>query len=509
MGQDGFRQARWGEPEVFDLNPHGIERTGYVPIEVGEQERGEEKLALVLGELYRPPDDLILPELSELEVVRHFTRLSQQNYGVDTGPVPLGSCTMKYNPRLALRLVAKSGVTQTHPAVIETGIAEGLLKLMLLIQNWMADLTGMDYCSLQPPAGASGELAGVLIMKKYFEQRGENRKFIIVPDSAHGSNPASAAMGGFKVIRVPTGNDGTIDLDALAGVMSSEVAGMMMTNPNTLGIFEHNVLKINDMVHDVGGLLYYDGANLNGILGLARPGDMGFDIVHINIHKTFSAPHGSGGPGAGVVCVKEHLFKYLPGYIAFETSDGVRLIRPEASIGDMQTYFGNIPQLVYATVFILSHGIEGLRRVALNSIMATNYFISLIKDLKGVSIPFSPETPRFHEVVLSFKELAEKTGISAGDVSKYLLDKGLHAPTIYFPLIVEEAFMVEFTETEPIESIEKYTEALREAVDTAWSNPEYFENLPRNTTVGRIDHVRANHPTSMEPSRRYARTNKK
>ncbi len=498
-----FRQTSWDEPEIFDLNETGVQRVGFLTVEDNEVLEREASLMQILGDKYRPPDELGLPQNSEVEVVRHFTRLSQEAYGVDEGPVPLGSCTMKYNPRIAWRVITRSGLAGVHPSSIELGVEQGLLSMLYELQEWFKSITGMDECSLQPPAGASGELAGILMIKEYHKDRGEEREYILVPDSAHGTNPASAAMGRFKVVRIPTGPDGTVDIGSLKAVLDESVAGMMMTNPNTLGLFEHKVLEITKLVHDAGGLLYYDGANLNGILGLARPGDMGFDIVHLNIHKTFSAPHGSGGPGAGVVCAKGELSRYLPGYIVEESRGEFILTRRDRSVGDMQSFYANFPQMVYAYTFILSYGKQGIADVGLNSILATNYFIKKIKGLKGVSIPFSPETPRFHEVVISLKGLVSETGVSAEDVAKYLLDKGVHAPTVYFPLIVEEALMIEFTETETLENVKYYAESLREAIEKAYENPEELKQSPRNTSVTRLDYVRANHPSTLTPSRKY------
>lgn len=498
-----FRQAYWVEPEIFDLNEMDVGRVGLLTIDDDEVSKREAWLKQVLGEKYRPPDELELPQNSEVEVVRHFTRLSQEAYGVDEGPVPLGSCTMKYNPRLAWRVVTRGGLTGVHPSSIELGVEQGLLNMLYELQEWFKTITGMDECSLQPPAGASGELAGILMIKQYHKDRGEKREYILVPDSAHGTNPASAAMGRFKVVRIPTGPDGTVDIGSLESVLDETIAGMMMTNPNTLGLFEHRVLDITRLVHEAGGLLYYDGANLNGILGLARPGDMGFDIVHLNIHKTFSAPHGSGGPGAGVVCAKGELTRYLPGYIVEKSGGEFSLKRREKSVGDMQSFFANLPQMVYAYTFILSYGRQGISDVGLNSILATNYFIEMIKGIKGISIPYSSETPRFHEVVLSLKELVIETGVGAEDVAKYLLDKGLHAPTVYFPLIVEEALMIEFTETETLENIKYYAESLKEAIKKAYENPQELKQSPRHTSVTRLDYVRANHPSTLTPSRRY------
>jgi glycine dehydrogenase subunit 2 len=328
------------------------------------------------------------------------------------------------------------------------------------------------------------------------------RDEMLIPDSAHGSNPASARMGGFKVVRLPSDENGLVDIEALRATVSENTAGLMLTNPNTLGLFEKNILEITEFLHKNGSLVYYDGANLNGIIGIARPGDMGFDLVHLNLHKTFSAPHGGGGPGAGVICANRELSDYLPGFIVEKTGGTYRLKKPSKSIGDVSSGYANFPSIIYAYVFLLAHG-SNIWKVAVHSTYNTNYFLSLVKDTRGISLPYSKDIPRMHEAVLSFRELAKETGITVNDVSKYLLDQGLHAPTIYFPLIVDEAFMIEFTETENIENIEKYAEKIKEAVDLAYKDPSVLQNTPYNTSRKRLDSVRANHPSTITPSVLY------
>jgi len=501
-----FRQAVWDEPLIFEYPKRDVSGfASLLPSDFELVERARE----ALGELYRR--ELDFPTLSELEVVRHFTRLTQMSYGVDTGPVPLGSCTMKYNPRLGWKLSTSPHVAEVHPTMLTCGLADGLLEVAYYVQETLKALTGMDECSLQPPAGASGELAGVLMIKAYHRDRGEvARDEMLVADSAHGTNPASSAMGGFRVVRIPTGRDGLVDLDALRAVVGSRTAGLMLTNPNTLGLFESRIEEVASVVHSAGGLLYYDGANLNGIMGISRPGDMGFDIVHLNLHKTFSAPHGGGGPGAGAVCARGALKEYLPGYVIERGGDGrLRLRRPEKSIGDVATYYANFPGVVYAYAFLMSLGEYGVKKAAINSIINTNYLIHLLKGVRGVSLPYSESAPRMHEVVFSLRDLARETGVGAGDVAKYLLDRGLHAPTVYFPLIVEEAFMVEMTESESAEAVEEYAAAVREAVEKAYASPQEVSRTPQNTSVKRLDAVRANHPQTLCPSYRVEKSGRK
>ncbi len=507
---DKWRQAKWPEKLVLEKGI-GKGHVGYTVPYAEEVERIKKEHGLdprkTLGKLRR--DKLTLPSLSEVEVTRHYIRLSQMSYGVDVGPVPLGSCTMKYNPKISEQLVASSGLEALHPYQDEEEV-QGLLEALYELQEWFRNITGMDSCSLQPPAGAAGELVGALIIRKYFAERGEERDEILVPDSAHGTNPASAAMAGFRVITLPSSEKGLVDLEALRSVASEKTAGIMLTNPNTLGLFEEDILEISEIVHSVGGLLYYDGANLNGILGITRPGDMGFDIVHLNVHKTFSAPHGGGGPGAGVVCVKKGLEDYLPRPLLVRR--GSRYFWDyscDKCIGRIRAFYGNIPPLLKSYIYIAMLGPEGLRNVAVQSALKTNYFIALIRDLKGVELPFDPERPRKHELVLSLKKLSEETGVRADDVAKALLDYGLHAPITYFPLIVEEALMIEFTESETKENIEFYARALREIIEKAYSDPDAVKRAPRNTSVARIDNVYANHPRTVTPSYRVYLRRKK
>ncbi len=505
-----FRQAKWDEPLIFELGGSG--RTGFIVPGVEDEIRG------VVGSI-KLPDKILrdkepgLPEVSEVEVVRHYTRLTEMSYGVDNGPVPLGSCTMKYNPRIGWEYMFDYRVSQIHPFQDERTV-QGLLEIMYELQEWLARITGMDVCTLHPAAGAHGELTGILVIRRYHELRGNIsvKREIIIPDSAHGTNPASASMGGFVVVEVPSSSDGNIDLEALKSVVGESTAGLMITNPSTLGLFEENILEIEKLIHSVDGLLYYDGANLNGIMGYTRPGDMGFDIAHINIHKTFGSPHGGGGPGAGPVCVKDRivdeeknirLSDLLPGYrvVYDDEKYTYRLKGPgKYSIGLLRAFFGNTIPLLWGYIYILMLGSSGLRKVTEQAVLNTNYFISLIKNTRGYTIPYGENRPRKHEVVVSAKQLYDETGVSAEDVAKGLLDAGFYAPTIYFPLIVKEALMTEFTESETIENIEKYAERLKEISSIAYNNPGEAKKWPRNTSVGRIDNVKANHPKTITPS---------
>ncbi len=492
-----WQQARWNEPLLFEVSTcskptFNITIDTDIVREVGDVKNYLPK-EILRSELPR------IPNLSEIEVVRHFTRLSQMSYGVDLGPVPLGSCTMKYNPKICEELIDER-VTGLHPYQDEDTV-QGILEIMYHLQRWLAEITGTDECCLQPPAGASGEFAGALMIKKYHIDRGESfRDEMLIPDNAHGSNPASAAMAGFKIIRIPTSESGEVDIRALKAVLGSKTAGMMLTNPNTLGIFESRILEIADEVHGAGGLLYYDGANLNGILGIVRPGDMGFDIVHLNIHKTFGAPHGGGGPGAGVICAKGELVDYLPvPTIGFNGSKYFLSYNRSKTIGRVSQFYGNVIPLVKSFIYLLSLGPE-IREVCEVAVINTNYFIKLIKDLKGITIPYGDNKFRKHEVVISLENLFRDTGVTAEDVAKALLDRGVHAPTIYFPLIVKEAHMIEFTESESKESIEYYASIYKEVIEEAYNNPEKLKRYPKNTSVSRLNQVMANHPLTRCPT---------
>jgi glycine dehydrogenase subunit 2 len=498
-----FRQASFDEPLIFELGKEG--RRGFVLH--GETRAEADGGGDATGGAIAPKgllrEDLDLPQVTEVEVMRHFTRLSQMNWCVDLGPYPLGSCTMKYNPRINEDLAMMREVQLLHPSQ-NKGTMQGALELLHRLERMLCSISGMERFTLQPAAGAQGELTGCLIIRAYHRGRGDRRDEILIPDSAHGTNPASAAMAGFKVIVVPTGRNGCIDLDVLRGAVSGRTAGLMMTNPNTLGIFERGACEISKVVHDAGGLMYYDGANLQGIVGVARPGDLGFDVVHLNLHKTFSTPHGGGGPGAGPVGVKEQLAELLPVPQAVYRDGRYELDWGSSkSIGRIRSHYGSFPVLVRAYAYLLSMGVEGMRLSSAIAVLNTNYFAKRAGTLRGLSIPFGGL--RKHEVVLSAEDMARETGIGALDISKALLDRGLHAPTIYFPAIVREALMFEFTDTETKENIDKYVDALGSISAMAYTDPSSVKGSPHNTSVGRLDEVRANHPKTICLSFRSSR----
>ena len=502
MSTASFKQADWGEPLVFELGKAG--RMGFmVPKIESEVERSIGDVTRFIPKSMVRKKPLRLPELSELEVVRHFIHLSQMNYGVNSGRLyPLGSCTMKYNPIINERIAANPKLTSVHPYQdVET--VQGVLEIMYKLKEWLAEITGTDEVSLQPAAGAHGELLGVLIIRARHGINGEleKRTEIVVPDSAHGTNLASAAMGGFKVVVIPSGDDGCVNIEALKEAVSYRTAGLMLTNPNTLGIFERDIEEISKIIHEVGGLLYYDGANLNAILGKSRPGDMGFDIVHINVHKTFSTPHGGGGPGSGPVGVKGELSKFLP--VPTVEFNGEKYYldydRPH-SIGKIGGFYGNISPLVKAFAYLLSMGSEGLEEAAELSVLNSNYIAKKLLKIRGYELPYKPEKPRKHECVFSAKPMHEESGVRAVNIAKKMLDYGLHAPTIYFPPIVDEALMIEPTETEPVEELDRFIEVLKKISNLAYTRPREVLEAPRNTTVTRLDEVKANHPSTFSLS---------
>ena len=434
------------------------------------------------------PEDLLrtsldVPNLEENEVVRHYTNLSQMNFGVDNGFYPLGSCTMKYNPKYADVLAALPSVTDVHPYEDEEGL-QGSLRLMYELERVLAAISGMDAVSLQPAAGAHGEFTGMLIVKAYHESIGEQRNEVIVPDSAHGTNPASAAMAGFDVIEIPSSPEGRVDLKALEAAVSPRTAAMMLTNPNTLGIFEEDILKMAETVHGAGGLLYYDGANLNAVMGRTNPGVMDFDIMHFNLHKTFATPHGGGGPGAGPVGVKAFLEPFLPSpRIALE--DGTyRFEERPRSIGKVRSFHGNFAVLVRAYAYILRCGSDGLKAASERAVLNSNYLRKRL--VPTYDMPFGEL--RKHEFVVSAKRLKDEKGVSALDISKRLLDHGTMAPTIYFPSLVEEALMIEPTETESMETLDRFADIM---IQVAEEDPVVVKDAPHNTSVRRVDEVNA------------------
>ncbi len=487
-----WKQANWDEPLIYELSKNGKRKEGII---IPEEDID---VKIDIPDKIRRKNEPEIPELSELEVVRHYIRLSQQNFGVDLGMMPLGSCTMKYNPKVE---ELTSRVVENYHPLQDEDTVQGILEMMYEMQKWLAEMTGMDECSLQIPAGAAGELTGVLMIKKYHENKNRERDEMLVADTAHGTNPASAAMAGYKVIYIKSNNEGLVDIDILKEVVNSKTAGFMLTNPNTLGLFEENILEISKIIHSVDGVLYYDGANLNGILGVARPGDMGFDIVHINLHKTFAVPHGGGGPGAGAICAKGELKDYLPYPIVVKESDKYTFKTPEKTIGKISSFYGNIGNIIRSYAYILGLGPQGISQIGKMSTLATNYLISKLKNVKGLEL-LAPNRPRKHEVVFSAKPLLNEKGITALDIAKALLDRGFYAPTIYFPGIIEEALMIEPTETEPKETLDRFIESLKEILDESYKNPEKIQQTPQNTTVRRLDQVKANHPTSITPSYR-------
>ncbi len=489
----GFRQAKWDEPLIYELSK----------IDPSLPEDVVKEASRYLPEKYIRKT-LSIPDLSEPEVVRHFIRLSQMNFSVDLGMYPLGSCTMKYNPKICDYLASEPSLMNIHPLQPEETL-QGLLEILYELKKYLSMITGMDFFTLQPAAGAHGEYVGVLIIKKYHEVHGEShRDEILIPDSAHGTNPASAKMAGFKVIEIPSDPDGLVDMDALEAALSDKTAGMMLTNPNTLGLFEKNIVEIAKKVHEVGGLMYYDGANLNAIAGLARPGDMGFDIVHLNLHKSFGTPHGGGGPGSGPVGVKSYLKEFLPiPYIDHE--DGMYFLNWDLknSIGKVHGYYGNISVLLRAYCYILLNGGEGIRKASEQAVLNSNYLLWRIKDLRGVSLPYSKGVFRKHEFVISLEPLKEDTGVTAKDVAKRLLDYGLHPPTIYFPLIVKEAFMIEPTESVSKSDLDRYADALKAIIEEAYSDPDTVRSSPHNTKIGRVDEAYGSRPKTMAPTYRW------
>ncbi len=428
-----------------------------------------------------------LPEVYEVDVIRHYTELSRLNFGVDNGFYPLGSCTMKYNPKVNEDVARYAGFAKIHPYQPEQSI-QGALELLHTLQNDLAVLTGMDAVTLQPAAGAHGEWTGLMMIRAYHEKRGEHRTKVIVPDSSHGTNPASATVAGFQTVTIPSNERGLVDLDALRAAVGSDTAALMLTNPNTLGLFEEQISEIAQVVHEAGGLLYYDGANSNAIMGIARPGDMGFDVVHLNLHKTMSTPHGGGGPGAGPVGVKSKLLPFLPEPIVEKQPDGTYTLRSGSpdSIGRVKAYYGNFGILVRAYTYIRSYGPEGLRRVSECAVLNANYMMHRLKD--HYVMPYDNVCK--HEFVMSGKGL-KQYGVRTLDVAKRLLDFGYHPPTVYFPLNVEECIMIEPTETESKETLDGFIDTMIQIANEAKENPELVLNAPYTTYVSRLDEATA------------------
>lgn len=439
------------------------------------------------------PDDmkrqkaLRLPELSEVDISRHYTTLNKQVFGVNCGFYPLGSCTMKYNPAAHEEVVGFPGFQAIHPLQPDHTV-QGCLKATELLKVRLCELLGMDSMTFQPAAGAHGEFTGILLIKAYLRDHGgEARDKIIVPDSAHGTNPATANMCGYKVVNIPSAPDGSVDLDALRAAVGPDTAGLMLTNPNTLGMFDKNILEITNIVHEAGGLCYYDGANMNAIMGTVRPGDMGFDVIHLNLHKTFATPHGGGGPGSGAVGVKEILVDYLPGKDTVKEDSGFVLKELPKTIGSVRSFNGNFLVYLRALAYVLSLGGKGLLEASQNAVLNANYLRVLLKPHCKVS----NEGICMHEFVLTIEEIYKKYGVSASDIAKGMLDCGVHPPTMYFPLIVDEALMFEPTETETKEVLDESAEAIIGLLKQAETDPEALHKAPVTTPVGRPDEVTA------------------
>jgi glycine dehydrogenase subunit 2 len=480
---------------IFELSVPG--RVGHSLAEADVPEADPARLLPARHLRTRPAD---LPEVSEFDVVRHYTRLSRMNYGVDTHFYPLGSCTMKYNPKLHEDMARLPGFARVHPLTPEE-VAQGALRLMGELGDMLAEIVGMDAVSLQPAAGAQGELTGVLLIRAFhLDREGQPRRKVLVPDSAHGTNPASTTIAGYQTIQLKSDPNGEVDLLDLERHLDADVAAFMITVPNTLGLFESKILEITEMCHAKGAQVYMDGANLNALLGITRPGDLGFDVVHMNLHKTFTTPHGGGGPGAGPVGIKSHLAPYLP--VPAVTRDGeaagrhrLDWKRPK-SIGKVQSFWGNFGMHVRAYAYIRTMGPDGLRAVSENAILNANYVRARL--LSHYDLPYAG--PSMHEVVFSARR-QKRLGVTATDIAKRLLDLGFYAPSIYFPLIVEEALMIEPTETEPRETLDEFCEAMIQIAGEAETSPEAVRASPLTTPVGRLDQTLA----ARQPNLRWTR----
>ncbi len=476
----GIGGLKFNESEVWDRS-----KKGRCAISLPKSDVKESRLDnSLIGDV---PD---LPQLSELDVVRHYTHLSQWNFGIDSGMYPLGSCTMKYNPKTNEIQANRQGFAAAHPFCGDQ-FSQGALKLMHTLETFLAHITGFDAVTVQPAAGAHGELTGMLMIHKYHEKNGRQRSKIIIPDTAHGTNPASASLCGYDSVKVSSGPNGILEPDAIAAVMDEDTAGIMITNPNTLGLFENNIKKITDIVHAKGGLVYGDGANMNAIMGVVKPGEIGIDVLHLNLHKTFSTPHGGGGPGAGPVAVNKILEPFLPvPRIVKETTKDKEtykfITHSPDTIGRMHTFYGHFGVLVRAYSYILSLGGKGLCDVSKLAVLNANY---IKEKLKGtLNLPY--DLPCMHECVFNDR-IQKEFGITTMDMAKRLLDYGFHPPTIYFPLVVDGAFMVEPTETESKESIDQFIDAVESIAKEAKTNPEILKSAPHITKVTRLDEVTA------------------
>lgn len=468
---------------IFDLDKKEVQKNYLPPCDVEEKPISE----LIPEDMVRTREPNI-PEVGENEVVRHFVNISSMNHNVDKSFYPLGSCTMKYNPKINEDLAGLPGFAALHPMQPEESV-QGALQLMYELQELLKEITGMAGITLQPAAGAHGELTGCMMIRKYHLSRGENRTAMLVPDSAHGTNPASVAIAGMHSVTVKSDEAGLVDMEDLKSKLNNDVAGIMLTNPSTLGIFEQRAAQIGELLHDAGALTYMDGANLNALLGIVRPGDMGVDVLHLNLHKTFSVPHGGGGPGSGPVAVSEPLIDYLPMPVVNVKNQHYFLDDDiPKSIGRMMTFFGNFAALVRAYAYIRMHGSPGLKEISKNAIINANYLLHKIKHL--LELPY--KTRPMHEFVLSGEPLTKSHGVKTMDIAKRLLDYGVHAPTVYFPLIVKEALMIEPTESESKQMLDYFAAVFEKIIDEAKADPEKLHQAPFTTPVRRVDELRAN-----------------
>ncbi|MCX7831750.1 MAG: aminomethyl-transferring glycine dehydrogenase subunit GcvPB [Actinobacteria bacterium] len=470
-------------PIIFDYSKPGKKAYNLPEIDVPEKEISE----LIPENLIRKTKPR-LPEVSEFEIVRHYHSLARRNYAIDDGIYPLGSCTMKYNPRVNERVAKLSGFTNLHPLTPQE-LSQGALKLMFDLGEMLKEITGMDAVSLAPAAGAHGELTGLLIMRTYFKHKNEKRTKVLIPDSAHGTNPASVMMAGFEPIQIKSNEDGYITLKEVKDHLDKDVAALMVTNPNTLGIFEPEIVEIIEALHENGSIAYTDGANLNALIGISRPGDIGFDIIQLNLHKTFSSPHGGGGPGSGPVLVKEYLKDFLPVPVVSEKNGHYFLdYDVKNTCGMIKLFYGNFSVMIKAFTYILMLGEKGLVKSSKTAILNANY---LKKKIENPYFKNASNLTPMHEFVVSALPLKKETGVRALDIAKALLDRGLHAPTMYFPLIVEEALMIEPTETESKESLDKFAEVIQDIVKQALENRDSIINTPVKTPIKRVNEAQA------------------
>jgi len=491
---------------IYEKSVPGRRAAQLPPLGGGLEETPLEQL-IPANLLRETPADL--PEVSEPEIVRHYNRLSRRNFDLDTGFYPLGSCTMKYNPRLNERVAALPGHAKLHPAT-DPADAQGALQLMYLLQESLSEITGLPTVSLQPSAGSQGELAGLLLARAYHADQGRNPTKVLTPDTAHGTNPASVTMAGYEVVKVATDEQGGVDVEDLRDKIDDDVACLMLTNPNTLGVFDENIVEIAGLVHEAGGLLYYDGANLNAIMGQARPGDMGFDIVHVNLHKSFSQPHGGGGPGAGPIAVSERVDPFIPRPQVVRLEEGEEVFydldydRPK-SIGRLRGFQGNFGVFVRSLAYILSLGGDGLSEASQLAVLNANYLKKRLSEGRaGKYLPVAFDRHCMHEFVLSGAPMKKELGIKTLDLAKRLLDFGFHPPTVYFPLLVDEALMIEPVETEAKEHLDAFAEAIEKILEEAEGDRSVAQNAPYTTPVRRLDEVGATRKPKIRHQNRFA-----